>query len=365
MGIDMVREQVIEIIYAPLIGGSETLALDLSRRWRAAGVDVRICCLYERAGALTSQFDAAGVPYDLLDIGGKRALGRALAVARYLRRHRPRAVHVHHFGILLNVLPAALITGCPTVVFTEHSIFGISRKPWMRRAVRWVTRFVSKMTCVSSTLVEYFGTLGVAHDKMALVYNGVDTHKFQPPLPPRTASAIPRIIAVGRLVEEKDYPALLQALRILKDRGIAFSAEIVGTGPLAAVLAAERADLGLDQEVQFLGRREDIAALLRAADIYVLSSKSEGMPIALLEAMATGLPTVATAIAAVPEVIVHEVNGLLVPPADVQALADGMARLIADPALRARIGQRGLVDVAKLFSIENTTQLYAEYLGIG
>ncbi|HET9122580.1 MAG TPA: glycosyltransferase [Acidiferrobacteraceae bacterium] len=360
----MRREQIIEIIYAPLIGGSETLALDLSRRWRAAGVDVRICCLYERSGALTSQFDAAGVPYDLLNIGGKCALGRALAVGRYLRKHRPRAVHVHHFGILLNVLPAALLTGCPTVVFTEHSIFGIARKPWMRRAVRWVTRFVSKMTCVSNALVEYFGTLGVADDKMALVYNGVDTHKFQPPQCPRPIPAVPRIIAVGRLVEEKDYPILLQALRLLKDRGIAFTAEIVGTGPLADALAAERVALGLTAEVQFLGRREDVAQLLQAADIYVLSSKSEGMPIALLEAMATALPVVATAIAAVPEVIVNENNGLLVPPADPVALADGLARLIADPALRARIGQRGLVDVSRLFSIESTTELYAEYLGI-
>lgn len=358
------RPAVIEIIYAPLIGGSETLALDLCRRWKAEGIPVRICCLYEREGALTALFDRAGIPYDLLDIGGRTLIGRWFAVGRYLLSWRPRAVHVHHFGLLVNVFIPAYLTGCSNVVFTEHSSLLISQRRWMRKMLRFTVRFVRKMTCVSSALVEYFDRLGVPSGKMAIVYNGVDTGRFRPPADPRAADGPVRIVAVGRMVEEKDYPLLLKALAELKRAGLAFVAEVVGDGPLAPQLRHLHAALDLGAQVRFLGRCEDIPEILRRSDIYVLSSKSEGMPIALLEAMATALPVVATAVDAVPEVIVDGINGLLVPPGDPRALAAALARLIADPELRARIGARGLRDVRTLFSIESTTQLYAEHLGI-
>lgn len=358
------RADVIEIIYAPLVGGSETLAFDLCKRWHARGIRVRICCLYEREGPLTQLFEREGIAYDLLDIGAKGLLGRWFTIGRYLHKHRPLAIHVHHFGLLINVFVPAYLMGSTNIVFTEHSTYVMAQRGWMRRAIRFVVRFVNQMTCVSSSILEYFNRLGIPEDKMAVVYNGVDTTRFHPPTRPHSNAIEVRVVAVGRMVEEKDYPTLLEALAILKALGYRFRAQIVGDGPLAGELARQHERLGLASHVQLLGRRAEIPEILRRSDIYVLSSKSEGMPIALLEAMATGLAIAATNVAAVPEVIVDNVNGLLVPKGNEHALAEAIARLIDDPMLRRRLGTRAIEDARTLFSIENATALYSYYLDI-
>ena len=361
----MHRNVVIEVIYAPLAGGSETLALALCKQWQAQGVAVRICCLYEKQGALVALFEEAGIAYDLLDIGGKSMLRRWFRIARYFWKIKPRVIHVHHLGNLVNVLIPAYITGCTYVVYTEHSSLEISQTEWMRQAVPLVARLVRKVTCVSNTLVKFFAKeLGVPGNKLVAIYNGVDTKKFRPPAVSDKMRSKVRIGAVGRLVEEKDYPTLLHALSLLKARGLLFEAEIIGEGPLASDLHNLARELQITDVLLFRGNRQDIPELLRELDIYVLSSQSEGMPIAVLEAMATGLPVVATNVDAVPEIVRHNVNGILVEKGDRFALADAIQRLISDPVLRQRLGSLALQDVGAAFSIKNTTQVYAEYLGI-
>jgi len=359
------RHLVIEVIYAPLVGGSETLAFSLCKQWKATGIPARICCLYEKQGALTAMFEEAGIAYDLLDIGGKSLLGRWFRVARYFARWRPRVVHAHHLGSLLNVLIPAYMTGCMNVVYTEHSSYRIAKTPWMRQVIPIISHFVKKVTCVSNVLVNYFAEeLGVPNNKLVTVYNGVDTTKFRPNIIPRPIGQKIKIGAVGRLVEEKDYPTFIKAISLLKERGLSFQAEIIGDGPLAPDLHNLANELHLNGMLLFRGHRQDIPDVLRDLDIYVLSSKSEGMPIAVLEAMATGLPVVATSVDAIPEVIQHNVNGILVETGNASALAEGIERLILDPALRQRLGSKALHDVRSIFSIEMTTQLYAKYLGI-
>ncbi len=358
---------VVEVIWGPQVGGSETLALNLARAWQAAGVPVRICCLWEKHGPLVAQFEAAGIPYDMLDIGHQPLYQRWLGMARYFWRIRPRAVHAHHFGVLLTVLPAALVTGCGNIVYTEHSSYLLSRRPWSRRAVPILARFVRKVTCVSSTLVEFFkNELQVPAHKLAAVYNGVDTERFSPGPGPRRARRPGglSIGAVGRLVEEKDYDNLLRALALLRDRGVAFDARIVGEGPLYGRLRTLSQSLGLDIHVAFLGRRSDVPELLREFDVYVLSSRHEGMPLAVLEAMATGLPIVSTAAGAVTEVIADGCNGLVVPTGDPAALADALARMAAEPALAAHLAESALADVRRLYSIQGTMARYSNLFGI-
>ncbi len=359
------RNLVIEVIYAPLVGGSETLAFALCKQWKAQGVAVRICCLYEKQGALIALFEEAGIAYDLLDIGGKSWLQRWLRVARYFWKLKPRVIHAHHLGTLVNVLVPAYITGCTYVVYTEHSSLEICKTEWMRRVIPLASRLVKKVTCVSNTLVEFFAKeLGVPSNKLVAIYNGVDTTKFKPGTVSDRARSKIRIGAVGRLVEEKDYPTLLRALALLKALGVRFEAEIIGDGPLACDLHSLAKELQITDVLLFRGHRQDIPELLRELDIYVLCSQSEGMPIAVLEAMATGLPVVATNVDAVPEVVKHNVNGILVEKGDPCALADAVQGLICDPVLRQRLGSLGLQDVGAAFSINNTTRIYAEHLGI-
>lgn len=356
---------VIEVIYGPLQGGSETLAFNLCKQWRARGVPVRLCCLYGGKGPMTRLYEEAGVPYDLLELEPLSYYQRWRRLVAYLRHHRPAALHVHHFGFLVNVLPAAYTVGCRNIVYTEHSIFRIMQKTWMRWSVPWGARLVRKMTCVSQTLTAFFRDgMGIPADRITTVYNGVDTEVFTPRDGRAEAVAEPVIGAVGRLVEEKDYPNLLRAIARLKSYGHPFRLRIAGDGILRAQLEALVRDLAVGDRVEFMGGCNDVAGFMKSIDIYVLSSRHEGLPIALMEAMASALPIVSTSVGGVAELIRDGVNGLLVPRHDPRALADALASLLQDARLRRRLGDAACREARARFSIGATAERYAELLDL-
>ena len=358
------RELVVEVIYAPLVGGSETLALNLCKEWQVVGIRTRICCLYERSGALTKAFEEAGIAYDLLDIGGHGVWGRWARTTRYFLRTRPSAIHVHHLGSLVNILVPAYLTGCFNIVYTEHSAYSIAHTKWMRRALPVVSRLVRRFTCVSRNLAEFFATLGVPLEKMVTIYNGVDIERYAPGASRAELRPVVRIGAVGRLVAEKDYPTFLAALAILKADNVRFFAEIAGDGPLAAELKGLAQSLGLHDVLAFRGTCENVAAFLRELDIYVLSSRHEGLPIAVLEAMATALPVVATRITAIPEIIEDGRTGMLVPPGDPEAMAAAIRELAKDARKRRLLGEAAMIEVRKTYTIGSASRSYAAELGI-
>lgn len=356
---------VIEIMYGAMVGGSETLAFNLCKEWRARGVPVRLCCLYGDGGPMTRFYDEAGVPYDLLRLDELSFYRRWRRLVAYLREHRPIGLHVHHFGFLVNVLPAAYAVGCTNVVYTEHSIFRIMQKAWMRWMLPWCARRVRKMTCVSEALTTFFRDgMRIAPDRITTVYNGIDTDLFSPRSPQCEGRSVPVIGAVGRLVEEKDYPNLVNALALLKRRSVAFHARIVGDGPLRSHIQTLAQELGVAEQIRFEGSRHDVASFLREVDVYVLSSKHEGLPIALMEAMSSGLPIVSTTVGGVPELIRNGMNGLLVARQDPGGLADALASLLSDGRLRRRFGEAACRDARARFSIRATAERYAELLNI-
>jgi glycosyltransferase involved in cell wall biosynthesis len=133
---------------------------------------------------------------------------------------------------------------------------------------------------------------------------------------------------------------LLDAARIIADRGLPIRIAAVGRGPLSGALHERHVHLGLGDHFQFLGQRDDVLELLAGADAFVLASRQEGLPVALMEATSIGLPIVASAIGGVPQVLDDEVDALLVPPGDAHLLADAMGLLASDPQMRARLGHQ-------------------------
>lgn len=170
---------------------------------------------------------------------------------------------------------------------------------------------------------------------------------------------------VANLRAQKDYPNLLAAAARLRDRGVPVRFLTVGQGPLEAEIHAEHARLGLDGVVDLLGERADAVRVMSGCDGFVLASNNEGLPVALMEAVALGLPVVATDVGGVAE-IVDEGNGVLVPPSAPDALADAIAALAADPAQRARLAAGGLA-TAPRFDIGRTVtrieQIYEQVAG--
>jgi glycosyltransferase involved in cell wall biosynthesis len=197
-----------------------------------------------------------------------------------------------------------------------------------------------------------------AEGKVDVIHCGIDPAAFRPVV--RPADGPLRIIAVGTLHEVKGQVHLIEACRRLAERGVGFTCRFIGDGPDRATLEARVAELGLAHMITFAGRltSDAVAAALGEADVLAAPSvptrggKREGIPVVLMEAMATGLPVVASRLSGIPELVTDGVDGLLVAPGDAGALADALARLAADPAMRARLGAAGRERVVRDFDVD-------------
>jgi glycosyltransferase involved in cell wall biosynthesis len=208
---------------------------------------------------------------------------------------------------------------------------------------------------------------GRSGDKVRCIHHGLDLAEFRPlRRPPHR----PRILAVGQLKEKKGFRDLLEACRLLLDRGVDVECEIVGEGPQRAELEALLDRRSLRERVRLLGSLPHDAVIARYAEagVFVLpcvigsDGDRDGIPNVILEAMAMELPVVSTRHSGIPEAVEDGVTGLLVPPGDEGALADALERLLSDPDLRERMGARGRERVAECFDVEaNVGRLMAEF----
>ena len=254
----------------------------------------------------------------------------------------------------------------PAVVSTEHNV-------WQRYARP--TRWLNAVTCglddhrwaVSGRVANSTG--GRAADRTSVLVHGVVQDDLVPSWDGRNrvradlglAEGTTVVLTVANLREQKDYPNLMAAARIALDAldDVVFLA--VGQGPDEEKVHALHADLGLGDGFQLLGYREDVPDLLSAADVFVLASKYEGYPIAVMEALSMGLPVVSTDVGGVPDTLEEGVQGLLVPPGDPERLAAAIQRLIGDPALRTRMSEAARVTGLKFDIRTAVTEQEAAY----
>ncbi len=209
-------------------------------------------------------------------------------------------------------------------------------------------------------------------DKVCVIHCGVDTQVFQSrsedwwqkrPARPFT------LICIGTLHEVKGQTYLIEACRLLRDRGITFVCQLVGDGPDEAALREQIAQAGLSEHVQLLGRctREQVVQLLAQTDVAVTpsvptkSGRREGIPVVLMEAMGSGVPVVASNLSGIPELVEHEQSGLLVPSRDAQALAEALERLYLNPTLCQRLGQAGREKVLREFDLYSNAGTLAQF----
>jgi colanic acid/amylovoran biosynthesis glycosyltransferase len=198
--------------------------------------------------------------------------------------------------------------------------------------------------------------------KIKILYSGVDTTVFTEDscvLPPPNPDNSFTIVSIGTFYEVKGHTYLIEACRLLKERGLNFKAYLIGSGPYQAQLAQQVTESDLENHIIFHGQRtrKEIADILKTVDVSVLPSiptiggRQEGIPVVLMEAMASGVPVIASGISGIPELVKHEENGLLVPPKDPKALANAIDRLYGDVALQAKFGQAGRQTVLQSFDL--------------
>ncbi|OBS10545.1 glycosyltransferase family 4 protein [Acidihalobacter prosperus] len=276
---------------------------------------------------------------------GKQFL-RAGFVAHHSRRAGIQHLHAHFANAPATVARLAAVMCGITYSFTTHAKdLYLSPARVISRRVRSAS-FV--LTCTQHNVDYLRGFLPPEdHAKVHLVYHGIDLSAFPPVAPSASQGERPLILSVGRLVPKKGMSDLIEACRLLRDRGVPFRCAIVGQGPLRDDLERRVGELQLGSEVEFLGAmaHDRLIRLYGEAAMFALAchvtedGDRDGIPNVIVEAMATGLPVVSTQVSGIPELVDHGRNGILVSPRDSIAMADALQRLLEQPALRNRIGQ--------------------------
>jgi glycosyltransferase involved in cell wall biosynthesis len=313
--------------------------------------------------------EARVVPDLLREISPRNDCAALVRLTRIFARERPDVVHAHTYkaGVLASV--AGRLAGVPAVLFTPHGhIFSrganIPGVPGGLRleVLRWVTRAAQgcadRITALSEPDLEQQLALRLSPaSKYVVVRNGIDCDRFAGPRP-RLVEGGPILGAVGRFSEEKGHRHLLEAVALLRGRIPGLRLVLVGYGALEGELRSRAAGLGLDGVVTFAGER-DSADVLGGFDVFVQPSLYESQGLAILEAMAAGVPVIACDVGGVRDGVRDGETGLLVPPADPRALADAVLRLCGDPDLSRRLAERAGRDVRDRFSASAMLESYA------
>lgn len=338
--------------FRPVVGGgerqAERLAGSLVRRGH------RVTVLTRRSSPALPSEEQLDTGVHVVRVAGHGRADYALSMLRWIGARR-RSIDVVHAQQSNSPLVAAVgstrLWSLPSVCtpMTAHPELGWAGTARVgARARRWwyrpTTRWIAKSDEIARLLEPY------AAGCVDRIPNGVDTDTYSPG--PRRAGGPPTALFVGRLDRPKRVDLLLDAWA---RAGSHARLRLVGDGPLRGELEERSRALGL-RGVEFLGTRDDVVALLREADLFVLPSDLEGMPNALLEAMSCGLACVASAVGAVPELL-GDGAGLCVPPGDARALAAVLGRLLAQPGERARLGREGRRRAQARFSLGNVAGL--------
>jgi glycosyltransferase involved in cell wall biosynthesis len=380
--------RVLQLIDGFTVGGAERVVLMLATNTNRERFKI-IPCAVHRAGPIEDELKAAGVEYRVLGLQRRSILTGPLFLAD-LRRilvaltatMQELAIDIVHAHLTQSTLLGILATrrvGSPRLCATVHNVIlhnqrGCwSPRQWLMRAgIRAVFSRADRIIAVSEQVAD--ATLlhiRLPRERVITIPNGIDSERFRmqgnrDELRQQLDVPIdkPVVVSIGRLTQQKGYPYLLAALALIspEERPLTL---IAGDGPDRHELEVQAQALGLSH-THFLGNRQDIPALLAAADIFVLPSLWEGLPLVLLEAMSSGLPAVVTAVGGNQEVVEHGKSGLLVPAADVQALAAAIRRLLSNPWQREQMGQAARERFERRFSLQRFVHahesLYEEIL---
>lgn len=355
---------VVHVVLSLDVGGLERVVLDLIRDGGHLGQRVSVLCL-ERPGTLAGQAEAMGSR--VVSAGKRPGLrpGVVRRVAKLLCEVGPDVIHTHQVGALAYAGPAARLAGGMPVVHTEHGKHYAMR--WRTRMLGGLAgRFADRFLCVSADIAaEVRRHRIVPERKLGVVPNGIDTGRFSGPSDRdaiRSALGIPKdapvLGTVGRLNEVKRQDRLIRAFS--KASGVILGAHLllVGDGPLIDDLRDLAAGLGLADRVHFVGYQLHPEKYLATMDLFALTSRSEGMPLAVLEAWAAGIPVIASRVGGLPEMVDHGRTGLLFDQEDEEGLAGLLVSLVGDPARARGLAEQGRREVEAKYSLRGMAEAY-------
>ena len=354
------------------VGGAERVTADVLRRLSRERFRVELFFLHE-AGVVGRGLIAEGFVAIERLLARRNEPAALLKLAWLFRRYRPDVVYCldHHDAMTLGRL-AGLACGARGMIVASHATGLVGKRNAFGPVDRLLMDFTGRVVAVSRTHARHLHEReGLPASVVRVIENGIDLAAY-PPVDGARRFAARRelglaegervVTMVAAMRPEKAHEALLVATRALGDDGLDVTVLLAGDGERRAALEESAAALGIAGRVRFLGVRGDVARLLHATDVAVLPSRGvvETLPLAVLEAMAVGIPVVASAVGSVPELVRHGETGFLIPPADAVALAARIAHIFGDPAGAADAARRGQERVRARFAIERTARGYED-----
>lgn len=362
--------RILEVLYSFRVGGSELVGLELARQLVESGAEVYCAAIDSGPGPLQERCAQYGIRVVDLHIARRNFLtrnGLSFALTNRLRDLRLDAIHLQHFLALNKLGLPARLAGIKRVVVTEHSVLDASQSRAGRFRIRLNWRLASAITVVHEGIKDYLcRQLGIPPSRVEVIPIGVEPEKYHcnDRVARRATLGIGDeivFIFVGRLAPVKNVPGLVEAFLAVQSKcRIASRLMIVGEGEDQAAVRALIADHPYGHRVVLEGEQADVRSYLAAADVFVLNSRSEGTPRALLEAMAVGLPAICTAVGNIPSMI--DGRGWLTDSSDPVSLENAMYHVLQNPAAVVEAGRRCSNYVRENFDTRQSVDRYRQLL---
>ncbi len=328
--------RIVQLVETLEVGGMERIAVDLALAQHAAGHQAAVYCLFG-AGPLRAELDRTGIPVVELHKERRSKAAVVWSMAAQLRRHRPDVIHGHNPGVHHFAAVAGGLARVPVCLNTRHSATSSTGAPYQERYFRWVEPLTSHVAFVCEHVRNALEPrLRYPIRKCSVILNGIPLEPFLAnPASPGKARPRIRFATIGRLVPAKGHSVLIDAFSRIADQLPQADLRIFGYGPLEGALRAQIERLGLAGRITLEGRTDQPARAFQSMDVFVFSSLNEGLPLVILEAMASGLPIVSTRIGGVPEVAPESLFPWFCAPGCAAALAEAMLRAAQSDQLAA------------------------------
>lgn len=363
------RPKILQLRTTEIMGGAETVVIELSKELARKGYDNTIGILnniYKPNMDLAAAAKHFDIPVEVFPCRGKIDLRAVWAIRRFVKERDIRIIHAHgykpRFYALLSCFPNHAV---PVTTCHLWNDYNLRQSLYVRLDKLWLRGF-KRVVAVSPAIQGEITTAKPGVNRVSVIENGIDTQQYNghhSKTRLRKKYGLPQrrqiIGSVGRLVHQKGYDMFLKAAQALVRTHPGLLFVIVGDGVLRTELERLASQLHLGEHVCFLGEKKEIAELLATFDIFVLSSRDEGIPMVLLEAMSAGKPVVATHVGGVPKVVEHGKSGLLVQPRP-ELLERAIAELLSDKQRARRLGRTARERVAEQFSSQSMAEQYIE-----
>ena len=350
--------KIMQVIPYFCFGGAETMCENLTYALTAVGHDVTVVSLISDRTPMARRMEEHGIRIHYLDKKLGLDLSMIPRLINVMKQEKPDVVHTH-----LNVIKYAAVAARLCGIRCVHTVHNVAHEEaegrlqkitntiYFRRG--WAVP-VALSPKVQATILSFYG---LKEEQVPMIYNGVDLGKCCPK-EDYSLSKPARLLHIGRFNEQKNHKGLLEAFAQIVKTFPDCCLQLIGDGDLEEETRNHVKDLGLQEKVLFLGNQTNVYPFLQEADLFLLPSKFEGMPMTIIEAMGTGIPIVASAVGGVPDMLEDGVSGILV-PCDPDAVAQAVLQLLEQKDLREKLGTHALEN-SRRFSSEYMAQCYCD-----